>query len=143
MSGNPVSDFFYMGSPGVVPTLAKKGLFLPLEEIDTIPAGEDQVIPIEKFKAFTGFGGKTYGFATDAAVDKIGVFYNRKLFADNGYPDPHTWISTKEWTWDKFQEIAKNMTKDTNGDGTNEQWGVMTYAGDWVWFVALANGGTI
>lgn len=143
-NGNPVADMFFMGSPGAVPSLTKQGMFLALEDIDVLPPAEDnQVIPRDAFYNVAGHDGKTYAFGTDASVDKIGVYYNRKLFADNGLPDPHAWVDSKEWTWDKFRELAVQLTKDEDGDGTPDQWGSMTYAGDWLWFMILANGGQI
>lgn len=141
MNGEPVANLFYMGSPDAVPALIKQGLFLALEDVDTVPS--ELSIPVADFQKVAGYDGKTYGFTTAVAVDTIGVFYNRKLMSDNGYPDPHTWIATKEWTWDKFREIAIAMTKDVDGDGTNDQWGCMTYAGDWLWFLIQASGGNI
>jgi multiple sugar transport system substrate-binding protein len=40
------------------------------------------------------------------------VYYNKKLFQAAGVPDlPTSWDDTS-WTWDKYVEIAKKLTKD-------------------------------
>ncbi|QHW31113.1 extracellular solute-binding protein [Paenibacillus rhizovicinus] len=139
LNGSPAAEIWYMGSSDVVPGLAKEGLFLPID--DLISLSDEKQIPVDDFRKYTGYNGKIYGFNTEASVDQIGIFYNRALFEKNGLPDPHTWVESKEWTWDKFREVAKQLTKDTNGDGKPDQWGLTGYAGDWVWFQALANGG--
>jgi len=52
------------------------------------------------------------------------IYYNRNLFdaANLAYP-------TAEWTWNDFTNTARKLTKDTNGDGTADQWG--TTANGW------------
>lgn len=141
LNGNPMADIVYMGSPGVVPTLAQQGMFIPIDEL--IDMKTEKQIPVEDFKKLTSYKNKTYGFGTDSMVDSIGIWYNRALFKNNGLPDPHEWVNNKQWTWAKFREVAKQLTKDTNGDGKPDQWGLVGYAGDWVWFNILANNGTI
>jgi multiple sugar transport system substrate-binding protein len=48
------------------------------------------------------------------------------------------------WDWAKLVEVAKQLTKDTNGDGTPDQWGVYTETTDmenaWSSFVWQAGG---
>ena len=52
------------------------------------------------------------------------VYYNKGMFdaAKLAYPKAG-------WTWDDFTAAAKTLTKDTNGDGTVDQWG--TSANGW------------
>ena len=44
------------------------------------------------------------------------MYYNTKLFEEAGITEPPA-------TWDEFVETAKKLTKDTDGDGKNDQWG--------------------
>jgi multiple sugar transport system substrate-binding protein len=46
------------------------------------------------------------------------VYYNTAMFKAAGVPAP-----TADWTWDEFEQTAKALTKDTNGDGTPDQYG--------------------
>jgi multiple sugar transport system substrate-binding protein len=46
------------------------------------------------------------------------TYYNKDLFSAAGVSEP-----TADWTWDDFMSDAKTLTKDTNGDGTTDQWG--------------------
>lgn len=45
------------------------------------------------------------------------LYYNKSLFAAAGIAAPPA-------TWDEFVTTAKKLTKDTNGDGTPDQWGL-------------------
>lgn len=56
-------------------------------------------------------------------LSSLVVFYNTALFDAAGldYPSP-------DWTWDEFLQTAIALTKDADGDGTNEQFGLGTEA---------------
>lgn len=45
------------------------------------------------------------------------LYYNKKLFQQAGVASPPA-------TWDEFVATAKKLTKDTNGDGKPDQWGL-------------------
>ena len=51
------------------------------------------------------------------------IFYNKDFFAEHGLPDLYELQQAGEWTWAQFLEIAKKVTKDTDGDGEIDQWG--------------------
>lgn len=42
------------------------------------------------------------------------TYYNKKLFAAAGVPTPTEYVAKGQWTWDKFQEVAKKLS---SGDG--------------------------
>lgn len=48
------------------------------------------------------------------------VLYNKDLFAEAGIEPPTV---ENPWTWDELQEAARQLTRDTNGDGTIDQYG--------------------
>lgn len=52
------------------------------------------------------------------------MFYNKEIFARENLPDPYELMMNGEWTWEKMREIAKAATKDTDGDGVIDQWGI-------------------
>ena len=52
---------------------------------------------------------------TNAALETMIIFYNKKLFEEAGVETPPTkW--TEAWTWDEFVQVAKKLTKDKNGN---------------------------
>lgn len=50
------------------------------------------------------------------------MFYNKNLFDAISLPYPKS-----DWTWDDYLELAKKLTKDTNGDGKIDQYGTNPY----------------
>jgi multiple sugar transport system substrate-binding protein len=71
------------------------------------------------------------------AVFQDGLYYNVDLFVDAGL-DP----DKPPQTWDEFLEYAQALTKDTDGDGTTDQWGYFCYGGWqyrmlWQWYSLL------
>ena len=71
---------------------------------------------------FTTAGGQ-YGLPRDLNV--IALYYNKAMFDAAGvaYPDD-------TWDWAKLVDAAKKLTKDTDGDGTMDQWGFYTETTD-------------
>ncbi len=54
-------------------------------------------------------------------LSSLVVYYNRDLFAANRVDLP-----TADWTWDQFLAAATALTKDTDADGTPDQYGLVT-----------------
>lgn len=72
-------------------------------------------------------------------LSSLVVYYNRDLFKAAGAPEP-----AADWTWDDFLTTAQALTRDTDGDGAIDQYGLGTE----VSFLRLApfvwqNGGEI
>ena len=49
----------------------------------------------------------------------IGVYYNREMFDAEGIPYPDT-----AWTWEQMRGIARRLTKDRDGDGVPDVYGI-------------------
>ena len=49
----------------------------------------------------------------------IALYYRKSLFDEAGIPYP----DATDWTWDEWLDIARALTKDTDGDGEVDQWG--------------------
>ncbi len=83
-----------------------------------------------------GRAGAMWGVPTNYATNLL--FYNTKMFDAAGVPYP-----TTDWTWDDLLAAALKFTKDENGDGVNDIWGVTIYGMDgWYWqHVLVSNGG--
>ncbi|MCL1792394.1 MAG: extracellular solute-binding protein, partial [Oscillospiraceae bacterium] len=59
----------------------------------------------------------------------FGILFNKSLVKDNSLEDPYALVKNGDWTIDKMHEMAKNITKDINGDGIlnhEDQWGVLS-----------------
>lgn len=52
-------------------------------------------------------------------LSSLVIYYNKELFDAAGLPYPED-----DWTWDDFLRTAKKLTRDSDGDGSIDQYGV-------------------
>ncbi|MBP5718830.1 MAG: sugar ABC transporter substrate-binding protein [Abditibacteriota bacterium] len=62
------------------------------------------------------YKGKLYGIPV--AIDSYAMYYNKKMFDEAGVPYPD-----ETWDFDKYLEMCKKFTVDTDGDGRADRWG--------------------
>lgn len=67
------------------------------------------------------------------------TYFHVDLFADAGLPNP---IGMGDgWVWDAMREAAKRLTRDFNGDGNPDQYGIDNVTGmSWEQFILQAGG---
>lgn len=123
LSGEPAADIALLHNYWAFPSLAEQGY---IRTIDDLLNFDDPKWP-KRMKEFGSFNGKLYGM-TPSVGSAYGLFYNRSMLKREGLPDPQELLKQDQWTWDKYLEIAKKTTKDTDGDGTIDQWGVVAYS---------------
>ncbi|MGE5483062.1 MAG: ABC transporter substrate-binding protein, partial [Bacteroidota bacterium] len=66
--------------------------------------------------------GKLYMIPIDYYTDAL--YYNADLFDEAGLPPPTTKWNDPNWTWEAVVAVAKKLTRDINGDGKIDQWGL-------------------
>ncbi|MGE5558417.1 MAG: extracellular solute-binding protein [Bacillota bacterium] len=89
-------------------------------------------IPAPTLEYFT-WKGQVYGVNGPEFCDRL--YYNKSLFEAYGLEDPCKLYKEGKWTWDKFLELAKALTMDTDGNGKIDQWGYQSWLSD-QWFTA-------
>jgi multiple sugar transport system substrate-binding protein len=119
MSGAPFADMVRLDLKWV-PGLVAGGYLTPID--DFVNVNDESLLP-DAVKQAGKVGGKQYGF-TDSFNQNGGLYYNKRMFADAGLPDPYELQVKGEWTWEAFLNAAKALTIDTNGDGTVDQYGL-------------------
>ena len=116
------------------PPIAAKGLLEPLDKyVKRDKYDLDDFYP-ESIKGWGTWKGKLLEIPTD--IDIYAMYYNKTMFDKNKIPYPD-----ETWDWDKYLEVAKKLTQDTNHDGKIDQWG--TTLDMWWQDYVYANGGTI
>lgn len=97
---------------------ASRGALLDItdlvSEVDAPAAQMDQYFP--DILKTAQYQGRLYGLPWIS--QPVVLYYNPKLFDEAGLPYPD-----ESWDWDKFMEMAQALTKDTDGDGTPDQYG--------------------
>lgn len=134
-SGVPVD--VYQLYPSIATTLIESGLVMDLRPFFEA----DKDIKLSDFvpfavDAFT-YDGMLWGFP--AAAYPLINFYNVDMYQQNGLRTPNE--LGKDFTWERFIDSAKKMTKDNNGDGAMDQYGVFTSNDLWRWFVYVNQAG--
>jgi len=96
---------------------ASKDVLEPVEErVEGSDVFEEDDFYEEAMEPFR-FGGELTCLPQN--VSSLVVYYNKDLFEKAGVPEPQP-----GWTWDDMVATAKKLTKDTNGDGKVDQYGL-------------------
>jgi multiple sugar transport system substrate-binding protein len=122
LAGGAAPDVFAMDGP-LAPDYQGRDVLLdlqPLIDRDGYDLGQlaDQGVGV-----FKTADGKQYGLPRDLNVGVL--YYNKKIFDAAGIPYPDD-----TWDWAKLTEVGKQLTLDTNSDGTMDQWGLYTETSD-------------
>ncbi|MFN4214590.1 ABC transporter substrate-binding protein [Exiguobacterium sp.] len=123
IAGRKIPDVFFY-NPAQVKAYVNSGVLLDITE--AVENSEDVKLDdiwekgVDKYR----FDGETLGEGAIYGLPKdLGPFalgYNKTMFEDAGIPLPD---KDKPYTWDEFVDVAKQLTKDTNGDGKMDQYG--------------------
>lgn len=122
LAGDPVADIQVLDRERAFFKIAAEGLLIPLDDIITEEYLEN-IPDVYKAVEHWRFGNHIYGFSK---VDVTGwcIYWNKSLFEREGLPDLYELYYSGEWTWDNLRKIAAMATKDTDGDGIIDQYGI-------------------
>jgi len=125
MAGKPAATIFTL-QPDWALALYRQNLLYPVGKSKAIDWKATKPVEWNRSvtSAFTFKNGKTqdayafaegYGGSYHAEV----VFFNKRLFKEAGLNENELYDLQKsgQWTWAKFMEIAKKLTRDINNDG--------------------------
>lgn len=106
--------------------LASRGAFYPVNEV--LPDEYFENLPIITRNRNQELAYKGQLFQFSAGMDDYGhatfVVFNRDLLEAEGLEDPYELYQNGEWTFEKVTEMARKATRDTDGDGVVDQWGL-------------------
>jgi multiple sugar transport system substrate-binding protein len=109
-----------------------------LRILDELVARDKLDLTIYLDLAITGtkYKGLMYGLPRDQS--NVPLYYNMDMFDEAGVAYPNK----ENWDWNDFLAACEKLTKDTNGDGQIDQWGIGISLATWnltapIW----ANGG--
>jgi multiple sugar transport system substrate-binding protein len=109
----------YCNSVAYIWDHANKGMSANIQSLfDRDLKPEDYFMDLTAVERYPDVNGELYGFPirwVDGAL-----FYNKALFDEAGLEYP-----TDAWTYDDVLAAAQALTKDTDGDGEVDQWGLL------------------
>lgn len=127
MSGDSRYDVYTaLGTGYLVKLMGKRTLlpldkYLPKEYLSNRPSIAKGLMENARYR------GSVYAFVTGSpiGIDMMQyVAYNKGIFKSAGLPDPYELYTKRQWTWKTFTDLAKKLTKDTDGDGKIDRWGL-------------------
>ena len=110
-AGNIYDICYVHGS--MFPACAIDGLYEPLNS--TLRSGDVQTdsasggVDLNKTSYFV-YKGKIYGTCNFNSVFPYVIYYNKKMFKDNGLSDPRTMAEKGKWTWNVIRQMGKKVT---------------------------------
>lgn len=124
--------------------LSRAGYIVPVDELPYINI-EDEKWNEYYFDVTRGLDNKIYGldflsWPNRKPYPDQCVFFNKTLVKELGLPDPYELYDKGEWTWETFRQLLKDATRDTDGDGTIDIYGI-TCVGNLLEFAALFSNG--
>lgn len=142
MAGSPDCDIYEADTQFGVPAVMN-GYALALEDITT---PDDDVFTDQIVFRYLDIPGqdKTYmfqGSAVDVGAYPLG--FNMELIDEANLENPQDLYDRGEWTWDKFAEYLRILTKDTDGDGNIDQYGFCGWHTTMFNYLAMSNGAHI
>lgn len=139
LAGEPFADIVQMEYKSALPAIVK-GQLLPISEFTT---PENNInTTADQMAKYPAVGGGEYGFDNPTSIG-LGMHYNRDIFKKLGLPDLQELYAKGEWNWDKFLELAKQATKDTDNDGKIDVYGYSAWPVDAAKHFTVSNGGVI
>lgn len=139
MREDPQVDIWYLYQSTVAEPL-KNNLFYDLSKIKTIDFSEEkwnkQVTSLMSYKD------GIYGMSTEKEP-RAALFYNKRMFEEAGIDpeEPYELQKSGQWTWDKFEEYCKKLTKDTDNDGSVDSYALACFSKDFFKLCIASNGG--
>lgn len=140
MANNPKFQLYYLYQEFVSEPLMK-GLMYDLSTLPEFNFDEEKWNPT--VKELMSIGNGIWGMSPENEP-RGGIFYNKCLFKEAGIneEEPYELQASGEWTWDKFEEYCKKLTKDTDGDGKTDQYAMASFSKYYLPMCAANNNAT-
>lgn len=138
MAEDPAAQIFIMAQSFLAQPLAN-GLLYDLSTLDNFDFTQDKWN--QSVIELMTQGDSIYGMTAGKPSPKLGVFWNKRLFEEAGLdPDlPYDLQASGEWTWEKFEELCMQLTKDKDNDGIMDTYAMASFSCDLYPAAVLSN----
>lgn len=126
----------YILFPGKIPEYVERDMLLPLDSYIEKDPSYDEIVPIYR-NMYMHYNEHDYGVVYDG--DAHFLFYRKDIFQkyNDEYLKQYNQPLLPPKTWEEYDQIAKFLTRDEDGDGKVDIYGTATFTGDakrYVWF---------
>ncbi len=89
-------------------------------------------------------GDKIYAMKAATPEPRGCLYFNKRLLEEAGIDpaDLYKWQANGEWTWEKFEEVCKQVHRDTDANGTIDVFGMAHQTSEFHKSAVIANGGS-
>jgi len=139
MAGDAMAEIVSVQTDWFYPTLLLNNFCTNLSELGVFDfnAPKFQKETIE----FATLDGSVYGYEIGRIEPRGVIFFNKTMFEREGITNIYDTVFNYKWTWDEMLKVAKKLTKDTDGDGVIDQWGLAGATGRLWRGLIISNGG--
>ena len=124
LSGIHRYDVYMQNFSYFLPFAIVKKLIYPITDYLDFQDGGTWATPLRDLILYKG---ERYAIPRFYPTSGYLIAYNRSILSASGYNDSlYEYYKENTWTWEKMLEIALNTTKDMNGDGIVEQYGLFS-----------------
>jgi multiple sugar transport system substrate-binding protein len=128
MAGDPMADLVFM-EPWMMLSAIHGDLIVPLDTIN-LP-GSDLLGPRVYTSVRAEGLGHLWAFWTSALnAGGVAMGVNLDIINAIGARNPVDLYHQGQWNWEAMLEIMRMSTRDTTGDGVNDQWGISGQPGE-------------
>lgn len=127
-TGGDENYIFILRQGGELVSAMNSGLMYDLSTLDCLDFSED------KWKSdiheLMSKDGAIYGMRGVEPEPRAGIFFNKRLLQEAGI-DPDSLYEMQEnmeWTWDKFEELCKQVQADTDNDGVIDRYAMTNFS---------------
>ncbi|MCL2194286.1 MAG: extracellular solute-binding protein [Treponema sp.] len=128
MAGQPVASAFWL-APNWAITLHRQGLIAPITgnvDFSAARPGDGRTDWNRSVIDLFTFNGVQYGIGVGHGenLQELVLFFNKRLLREAGIdPElPYNMQRDRTWTWNNFVPIARQLTRDIDGDGIMDTW---------------------
>ena len=144
-TSTPTENIIYILTPRAsVVSAMNQGLMYDISTLDCLDLTEPKWTSSGEIYNWR-IGDHVYCFYADKTEPRNGVWFNKRLVEEAGYPADkiYDWQANGEWTWDKMVEIMAAVQQDTNNDGEIDVWGCVMDKGQFIMSAIYSNGGSL
>ena len=106
-------------------SMSTQGAFYPLNEVLPQEYFDNMSPDMESITETLSYGGETYsvGLGEDHYHTLVYLAWNKDIFDREGMTPLDELYEQGDLTWNAVEDIARQVTRDTSGDGEIDQWG--------------------
>ncbi len=121
----------------------KNGLAYDLATLDCLDFSESKWNSSKVHELYS-VGDSIYGMRAMEAEPRCGMYFNKRLVEEAGLnpQDFYTWQEDGSWTWDKFEEVLKQVQADTDNDGVIDRYALCDQDSVFYGMALASNGAT-